>query len=148
MPKKSTSKDKPIPPKQNKSRFFHIYTAKRKQFLAFASLLFALAISFAMIKKLSSQGRTIPYLLSFLIFLISLLLHYFLIYKKKDRKIPLFHHKHHLKVFTFYFFVFICAIIFAIISNALYGIFITISEFLFVISIGTILSLVTYEITD
>ncbi len=148
MPKKRISKTKPAPAKQNKSLFFHIYTNKRKPFLAFASLLFALAISFALIKKLSEQGRTIPYQLSFMLFLISLSLNYFLIYKKKDRKIPLFHHKHHQKVFTFYFFVFICATIFTAISHAMYGSLITISEFLFIISIGTILSFVTYEVTD
>src|SRR3989338_5849399 len=127
MPKKRTSQANPTPVKQNKSLFFHIYTTKRKPFLAFASLLFALAISFAMIKKLSGQGRTIPILLSIILFLISLSLHYFLIYKKKDRKIPLFHHKHHQKVFAFYFFVFVCAIIFTAISRALYGSLITIN---------------------
>ncbi|MDP3766029.1 MAG: hypothetical protein Q8R04_05950 [Nanoarchaeota archaeon] len=121
---------------------------KRKPFLAFASLLFALAISFAMIKKLSEQGRTIPYLLSFMLLLISLSLHYFFIYKRKDRKIPLFHYRHHVKVVYFYLLVFISSITFAISGYFLTGILVGISEFLFLIAIGTIMSLITYEITD
>lgn len=133
---------------QQSALFFHIYSTKRKYFLAFATLLFALAISFQLIIKLGEQGRNIPYITSLVVFIFSLLLHYFLIYKKKDRKIPLFHHKHHLKVIYFYFFVFFCTIIFTTIAHYLTGSLITISDFLFLISAGTIISLVTYEITD
>lgn len=148
MPKKRLNKkERQSKAKPPASFFFHIYSTKRKYFLAFATLLFALAISFQIIIKLAEQGRNIPYTTSLVVFIFSLLLHYIFIYKKKDTRIPLFHHKHHLRVFYFYFFVFFCTIIFTSIAHYLSGTLITISEFLFLISVGTIISLVTYEIS-
>ena len=144
MPKKSVKRDTSkasFLPNANLSK-------KRKIILSFATLLFALAISFKIITKLSSQGRSISYLVSIALLVISLALHYFLIYKREDREIPVFHHRHHLHIASFYLFVVLSSLVFSLAAYLFTGRIVSTSEFFFLIAMGKIMSIVTYEMTD
>ena len=144
MPKKRIKTNR----NKNNTTSYTNLSKKRKIILAFATLLFALAISFKIITKLSAQGKSISYIISVSLLIISLALHYFLIYKREDREIPVFHHRHHLHVASFYLFVIVSAIVFSAAAYLFTGRVVSLSEFFFLIGMGKIMSIVTYEMTD
>ena len=104
---------------------------EKRQLFMFATLLFTMALTLRIIRKLAEQSREISFFLAINLFLFSVILHYTLIYLKKDRQIPLFHHHHHLKIAKYYGVVFGLVLLVFFLDYFWYHSWLSLSEILF-----------------
>ena len=124
------------------------FKLKKREYLTFATTLFAIALTVRMIHALQEQGRSIPLTVAMIALISSLFAHYFLIFLKKNEIILLIHKRHHTKILVYYAVMLAFTLIVVLIDFALTGNIFTIAEGVFLFSMSTILSLVTYEITE
>ena len=121
-------------------------TITKRQAFMFATLLFALALSLKLVPTLQIQARTVASWIILSLIIISVALHYFFIYRRAT--LPLFHAKHTLGIIRYYVFVFAALLVMLYLDYLITGRTISLLESIFLLAIGSIFSLISYEASD